>query len=169
MDPIASVHQIFFTNLQIFFYQAFGKESMSHTRKVQSNRNRKRKKARQGKSKVKSMLLHIEGNCSLIRPGRRKSQFRIYCHVLRDCAKMYEDFTPNFGDKGDGCCITYGAYHTYFFTRHLFLPKPTRLSSPTHPTFLPFKVKLKICHFDTTDVNESESQEVLNTLTEHDF
>jgi hypothetical protein len=31
------------------------------------------------------------------------------------------------------------------------------------------KIKLKECHFDTTEVNEAESQTVLNTLREHDF
>jgi hypothetical protein len=31
------------------------------------------------------------------------------------------------------------------------------------------KIKLKGRHFDTTEVIETESQAVLNTLTEHDF
>jgi hypothetical protein len=31
------------------------------------------------------------------------------------------------------------------------------------------KIKLKGCHFDTTDVIEAELYAVLNTLTEHDF
>jgi hypothetical protein len=31
------------------------------------------------------------------------------------------------------------------------------------------KIRFKGHHFDTTEVNEVESQVVLNTLTEHDF
>jgi hypothetical protein len=41
--------------------------------------------------------------------------------------------------------------------------------SPTHPTFLfprP-KIKLKGRHFETREVMEAESQAVLNTVTEH--
>jgi hypothetical protein len=30
-------------------------------------------------------------------------------------------------------------------------------------------IKLKGCHFDTTEIIEAESQAVLNTLTDHDF
>jgi hypothetical protein len=40
---------------------------------------------------------------------------------------------------------------------------------PYFPLFLRFKIKLKDRHFDTVEVIESESQAVLNTLTEHDF
>jgi hypothetical protein len=42
---------------------------------------------------------------------------------------------------------------------------------PTHHTFLFPRLKLKLegCHFDTTEVMETDSQAVLNTLTEHDF
>jgi hypothetical protein len=48
-----------------------------------------------------------------------------------------------------------------------------------HPPYLPdlascdfflfpqLKIKLKDCHFDTIEVTETESQAVLNTLTEH--
>jgi hypothetical protein len=32
-----------------------------------------------------------------------------------------------------------------------------------------FALKLKGCHFDTIEVIETESQAVLNSLTEHDF
>jgi hypothetical protein len=31
------------------------------------------------------------------------------------------------------------------------------------------KIKLKGCHFDTTEVNKAESQAVLNTRSNHDF
>jgi hypothetical protein len=44
------------------------------------------------------------------------------------------------------------------------IPQPSYVS-----LFLRFKIKLKGCHFDTTEVLEAESQAVLNTLTEQDF
>jgi hypothetical protein len=45
------------------------------------------------------------------------------------------------------------------------------MSLPTHPAFLSprLRIKLKGCHFDTTEVIEAELQAMLNTLTEHDF
>jgi hypothetical protein len=60
-------------------------------------------------------------------------------------------------------------------TTHLltlpFSPKTTQLPSPTLPTFLftRLKLKLKGHHFDTTEVIKAESQAVLNTPTAHDF
>jgi hypothetical protein len=85
--------------------------------------------------------------------------------------KMCEDFAPNFGVKGTGCCITtVHHHHTSIFTRE-FLTKNNVTAVPTHPTFLfpQLKIKLKGRHFDTTEVMETESQAVLNTLAEHDF
>jgi hypothetical protein len=43
--------------------------------------------------------------------------------------------------------------------------------SPTHPTFLfpRLKIKLKGRYFDTTEVTEAESQAVLNIFTEYNF
>jgi hypothetical protein len=42
-----------------------------------------------------------------------------------------------------------------------------------HPSYFSLfsilKLKLKGCHFDTTEEIEAESQAVLNILTEHDF
>jgi hypothetical protein len=42
-------------------------------------------------------------------------------------------------------------------------------SKPNSSLFPILKIKLKGCHFDTTDVIEAESRTVLNTLTEHIF
>jgi hypothetical protein len=82
---------------------------------------------------------------------------------------MCEDFAPSFGDKRIGCCNTLS--HTSFFITEFFLPKTTRLSSSTHPTFLfpRLKIKLKGRHFDTVEVIEAELRAMLSTLTEHDF
>jgi hypothetical protein len=45
----------------------------------------------------------------------------------------------------------------------------TPVTNPLYLLFLRLKIKMKDCHFDTTEVMEAESQAVLNTLTEHDF
>jgi hypothetical protein len=84
---------------------------------------------------------------------------------------MCENFAPNFGDKGTGSCITTTHHSVLPFSPENFLPKTKWLWSPTHPTILfpRFKIKLKGSHFDTIEVMEAESQAVLNTLTEHGF
>jgi hypothetical protein len=43
------------------------------------------------------------------------------------------------------------------------------LHPPYCSLFPRLKIKLKGCHSDTAEVIETESQAVLNTLTEHDF
>jgi hypothetical protein len=70
----------------------------------------------------------------------------------------------NFGDKRNGCCITF--HHGIFFTKNniTVIPNPPFLS-----LFLRLKIKLKGRHFDTTEVTEAELLAALNTLTEHDF
>jgi hypothetical protein len=91
------------------------------------------------------------------------------------CVEKCEDFSPNFGDKRTGCCITTKQFHTSFFTRELFTK--TNMTAVPHPSYSPdfapcdFSLfpRLSGCHFDTTEVTEAEPQAVLNTLTEHDF
>jgi hypothetical protein len=86
--------------------------------------------------------------------------------IYLDCMKMCEDFAPDVVSKRTGCCLT---------TKHRltlpFAPKATWLSFPTHPSFLfpRLKIKLKGRHFYTIAVIVTESQALLNTLTEHDF
>jgi hypothetical protein len=73
--------------------QAFGEESMSCTRRVQTHLDQK--KARQVKSKVKSMLITFlwhQGDCSQrIHAGRPYSQFHIllwhFTVIASKCAK----------------------------------------------------------------------------------
>jgi hypothetical protein len=82
-----------------------------------------------------------------------------------NCVKMCEDFVPNLGDKTTGCCITTTHQLTLHFSPGNSWTKTTQFSSPTHPIFLfpRLKVKLKGFHFDTIEVNEAESQSLLNT------
>jgi hypothetical protein len=51
-----------------------------------------------------------------------------------DCAKMCEDFTPNFGDKN--CLLHHENAPCHFhFHQRIFWPKPVRFSSPTYLIF----------------------------------
>jgi hypothetical protein len=81
-----------------------------------------------------------QGDCSQrIRSGRPNSQLCIllWCFMVtaRKCAKTSH---PNFGDEGTSWCITTMHHLTLPFSPGIFWPKTTRLSSPTHPTFLSF-------------------------------
>jgi hypothetical protein len=86
--------------------------------------------------------------------------------------KMCKDFTQNFGDKITDCCIMTMHHLTLpFFTREFFT-KNNMTAIPHSPYFSLFpqlNIKLNGRDFDTTEVIEAESHEVLNTLTEHDF
>jgi hypothetical protein len=86
---------------------------------------------------------------------------------------MCKDFALNFGDKRTGCCITATHRLTLHFSPGNFLPKKTNMTVIHHPPYFflfpQLKLKLKGCYFDTIEVIETESQEVLNTFTKHDF
>jgi hypothetical protein len=73
-----------------------------------------------------------------------------------DCVKMYHDFALNFGNKRTGCCIM--AMHCLTFP-FFFLTKDNMAVIP-HPPYLflfpRLKIKLKGCHFGTTEVIEAE-------------
>jgi hypothetical protein len=80
---------------------------------------------------------------------------------------MFEDFTPNFGNKRTGCCIT----TTHNLTKQ-FLTKNNMtvlLHPPYFSLFHRLKTKLKGLYFDTVEVIEAESQVVLNSFREYDF
>jgi hypothetical protein len=57
----------------------------------------------------------------------------------------------------------------FLFSSGNFLPK--QHDCRPHPSYVSLfpqlKIKLKGCHFDTTEVIDAELQVVLNTLTEH--
>jgi hypothetical protein len=56
--------------------------------------------------------------------------------IYDNCLKMCEDFTPKFNVKRTGCCTM--TEHILSFSPGQFWLKTTRLSSPTHRTFLCF-------------------------------
>jgi hypothetical protein len=87
-----------------------------------------------------------------------------------DCVELCEYFTPNFGDKNTGCCMTTTHLFT-LFNQGIFTKNNMNVItySPYFPLFPQLNIKLKGRHFDTIEVKEGQTQAVLNTLTEHDF
>jgi hypothetical protein len=126
------------------------------------------------KSKVKSMLIifcDIKGNVhkEFILAGQTVSS-AYYCDVYGDCMKMCEDFTPNFGNKIIGCCITTTHCLTLPFSQGIFdqkhyccllPPYSPDLAPCDFSLFLQSEMKLKGRCFDTIEVIEAESQAVL--------
>jgi hypothetical protein len=84
---------------------------------------------------------------------------------------MCEDFAPNFGDKKLAVgprqhTISQFLYIREFLTENntIFVPNPSYF-----PLFFRLKIKLKIRHFETIEMIEAESKDLLNIHTEHDF
>jgi hypothetical protein len=63
--------------------------------------------------------------------------------------------------------------HAFFFTRDFLTENNMTVAPPPNQPYFPLfprlKIKLKIRHFDTTEVIEGESQVVLNSQKEYDF
>jgi hypothetical protein len=95
-------------------------------------------------------------------PTKIKSAY--YCHVRRLLLELWRQNNWLFHHY-------IAPLHTSFSTREFLTKNNTTLvpHSPYFSLFPRFKIKLKGRHFDTIDVIETESQAMLNTLTEHDF
>jgi hypothetical protein len=82
---------------------------------------------------------------------------------------MCKDFALNFGDKRiwlfhDANTLPFLPGNFFYQKQHDGRPHPPYLS-----LFFRLKIKLKVRYFDTIEVYETESQAMLNTLTEHNF
>jgi hypothetical protein len=90
--------------------QEFGEESMSRALVFEYNAwfraEWRRKKAREVRSKVKSMLIIFFGINGIVHKefvmvGQTVPHTTVTFYD--DCMKMCDDFSPNFGDKITGC------------------------------------------------------------------
>jgi hypothetical protein len=85
------------------------------------------KKARKVKSKVMSMLIvffHIKRilHKEFVLAGQTVNS-AITVMFYGDCMKMWEDFTPNCGNRRTGCCMTTMHHLTLLFFHQGFLTK----------------------------------------------
>jgi hypothetical protein len=83
-----------------------------------------------------------------------------------DGVKIWEHFALNFGDN-ELAVASWQYTHSHFLFHKGTFDKNNMAIVPQPPyfsLFLPIKLKLKGCNFDTTEVIEAESQAVLNTL-----
>jgi hypothetical protein len=101
-----------------------------------------------------------------------------YCDFYADYVELCEDFAQNFGDKSWMLHHDNVPSQTSSFTKgvlrktHDCRPPPTLLASLgllRLPLFPQLKIKFKVCHFQTIEVIETESQAVPNIFTERDF
>jgi hypothetical protein len=114
MGPTASVHEILCKSPKNWDWdrgkirQAFGEESMSRTRKVQTRRDRKKRRQRwRAKPRAcSSFSLTIRGLFTKNSPWLAKQSIpHTITTFCGDCVKMCEDFDPNFNENRTGCCI----------------------------------------------------------------
>jgi hypothetical protein len=146
--------------------QAFREGTISHTRKVQTHRDRKRRDRWRTKSRAcSSFSLTLRGSFTKNSAWHAKQWIsRTTMPFYGDCVKMWEDFAPNFGGKGSGSYITTTHRHALPFSLGDFLTKNNITVVPHPPYFFLFprlKLILKGRHFNTTEVIEAESQAVL--------
>jgi hypothetical protein len=76
-----------------------------------------------------------------------------------DSVRTCEEFTPNFGDKRTGCCITKTHRLTLLLEKDDYRPSPDLA-----PSDFCLQIKLNGRHFDTTDVMEAESQNTTSRM-----
>jgi hypothetical protein len=135
--------------------QASGKESMSHTRKVQIHLDRKSTR------QVKSIFIFFEikgiDYSQRIWPGGPNSQFCLLLwgftvteNVLRLHPKLWrwKNWPLHYNNAPS---------HTSSFTGEFFLPEASWLLSLTHPTFLCFLYR-QCLHVITIEVTEQNSE-----------
>lgn len=142
------------------------------------------KKARQVKSKVKSMLLVFFDTKGIVHkefvPPNQTVNSTYYCDVLRRLRENVRRRRPELWRRGNWMLHHDNApCHTSLFTTN-FLAK-NKMTVVPHPPYSPdlapcdfalfpkLKIKLKGRRFDTIEEIQEESLSVLNTLKEHDF
>jgi hypothetical protein len=132
------------------------------------------KKARQVKSKVKSMIIILTSMRLFAKNSSwqaKQSIPNITVMFHGSCMKIAKTLPRKLTTKNWLLHHDNAPTHTSFFIREFFTQNNmTVISQPPYlPLFLHLKINLKGCHFDATEVIEAESQVVLNHLTEHYF
>jgi hypothetical protein len=114
---------------------AFGEESMSRTRKAQTQWDRERRDRWRAKSRARSSFSStLSGLFTKNWSWQAKQSIpHITVTFYGDCVKMCEDVVPNFGDKRTGCCTTTTLHLTLPFTGDFFLPKKQHDCRPPPP------------------------------------
>jgi hypothetical protein len=150
--------------------QAFREESMSRTRKAQTHRDCKKAETGEHLSQEHVIISLTPGvffHKEFALAGQTVST-TFYCDVLRRMRENVQRLRSELWRQNN--CPLQSRQRTaslLIFHQGIFLPKNKRSVVPTHPTFLfpQLNIKLK----GTIEVITAEWQEVLNTISEHDF
>jgi hypothetical protein len=133
--------------------QAFGKETMRRTQKVQTHRDRKGRDMWRAKSRTSH---HFDNKGTVHKEfalAGRTANSSYYCDVLLQLRESVRRFRPELWhhDKAPSHTSFFSYQGTYYQKQYDFRPPTTLISS-----FPRLKIKLKGRHFDTTDVIETK-------------
>jgi hypothetical protein len=104
--------------------QVFREESMNHTWKSQTQQDQKWQTSEEQSQEHAHHFLISRGLFTKISFWQAKqSSLLTTVTFYGDCVEMCEDFTPKFGEKRTGCCITTTHCLTLLFSPANFSPK----------------------------------------------
>jgi hypothetical protein len=97
----------------------------------------RQKRARQVKSKFKSMPINFFGIKGIAHKDSSSQAKQSILHATLtfygNCVKMCEDFAPNFGDKRTGCCITIAHRPQFLFHQAIYDREQHNFRPPNTP------------------------------------
>jgi hypothetical protein len=126
----------------------------------------------QSQKHVHHFIWH-QGDCSQrICPGRPNSHLLILMCLFTATALNCARTSPRTLATKELAVVSRLRTASHFILHKGIIDQKNTIVAPHPPYFSLFsrlKIKLKGRHIDTTEVNDAESQAVLNTLAEHDF
>jgi hypothetical protein len=149
--------------------QVFRKKK-NHESYTESQNSPRPKKEGQVKSRIKNMLIIVFNIKGIVHkevvPAVQRVNSVYYRDVLRLLRKNVRRLRLELWRQNNLLLHHFRFQQGIFFTKNkrTVVPDP-----PYFPLFSRLEIKLKGRHFDATEVMETESQAVLNTLTGHDF